>query len=338
MATIGYYVHHHGTGHEHRFRAIAACMPDGVELVPLSERPILGGVHLPSDVSSGPALDPTAGAMLHWAPIGAPEAVERLRDVVDWIDRVRPVGVVVDVSVEMLLLCRLAGVRTIAVRQHGDRGDPGHRLGYACASRLLAPYPAELETGARSERQAKTDYAGFITFGGGRRVTTGRARIERDDAVVLWGSGGGHLSGSSIDALASVIPGRVFCAGRAVFAPGDRSAAANVIELGWVEDPAALLSERPLVVGSSGNNVVALVAENECPFVAAPQPRPFDEQVRLAEALVTAGAAVLAPERADRAGWAAAIAVARRRCDTWRTLTGEPGAAVAAQHIVRCLT
>ena len=321
----------------------------------MSELPIEGGVLLPSDVptvcdSPGADVvrtrgsdDPTAGGHLHWAPVGAASSTRRLRVLVDHLDDLRPDGVVVDVSVETLLACRLAGVPTIAVRQHGDRSDPAHRLGYATARRLIAPFPVELDDSRDEELLARTTHVGFVRPTDASTPTPG-SRVDRaglrdvgpDDVVVLWGRGGGHLSGRSIDAVADAVTGRVVCVGTGIWADGDGPSSERVVDLGWIDDPDSLLAGRPVVIASCGNNVVAAVAATGCPYVAVPQDRPFDEQRVLADALVRCGVASLRPDADDAGAWADAISAARRRRDRWSVFADRfDGATVAAETILR---
>lgn len=337
MGPVGYYVHHHGVGHLARFRAIDAA--SAVDLVAISELPIAAGVRLPSDVPWMEAVDPTAGGALHWAPLASCTATPRLKVLVDWLDAVRPSAMVIDVSVEAAIACRLAGVPTVVVRQLGDRTDVAHRLAYASARRLLAPYPAAFESSTDAEVLAKTDHVGFIAplpAAAEVAAAVGDPAVDvgADDAVVLWGAGGGQLGGGAVDAIAANVDGTVYCAGRQIWPDADPPTAANVVALGWVASPGSLLTARPLVVGSAGNNAVALVAAARCPFVAVPQPRPFDEQSHLADGLVAAGVAARGPDRPDEAAWGEAMATARRRADRWSVLSGGAGGAARAASVI----
>lgn len=337
VGCIGYYVHHVGAGHERRFRAIADAAPD-IDFVPISELEFDGGVLLPSDVpevqTDDPTNDPTAGGQLHWAPLHATTATRRLKAIVDWLDAAKPTGVVVDDSVEMALACRLAGVRTIVVRRHGDRTDPAHRLAFGSAVRLLAPFPGEFETSTDPSTIGKTDHVGFIRPSG-LPAHACPSPVTGEDAVVLWGGGGGHIPGRRLDLIASVVPGQVFCVGCDVWAADDPPRSDAVVSLGRVDDPRGLLLARPLVVGSCGNNTVALVATSECPFVALPQPRPFDEQVQLAEALEAVGVAVAAPDGDDPSAWCEAIARAESRSKRWARFEAPVDGASAAAAVIR---
>ena len=104
------------------------------DVVALSELEIAGGVRLPSDVPRSVAVDPIAGGGFHWAPLHV-DAADRLHVMVGWMASHQPAGVVIDVSVEAAVTCRLAGVPTVAIRQLGRRGDRAHELAYRTAQR-----------------------------------------------------------------------------------------------------------------------------------------------------------------------------------------------------------
>ena len=61
--------------------------------------------------------------------------------VAQWLDTSRCQLLVVDVSVEMLVLGRLCSVPTVAMSMRGRRLDRPHALGYDVASAILAPWP-----------------------------------------------------------------------------------------------------------------------------------------------------------------------------------------------------
>lgn len=339
MATIGYYVHHHGTGHVSRYEKIRTAMEgSGHALTALSERDIDGGVVLPSD-RVDPAIDPEAGGALHWAPVGSHASARRTHCVLDWILGARPAGMVVDVSVEMATLARLAGLATVVVRQHGNRTDQPHTLAYRSAMRLLAPFPQQLEHADTPQWVIdKTSYSGFVS----EAKCSGSHRRDvpsPSDVVVLWGTGGGRLSPRALESLAdAAAPNRVWFAGCMGERLGDEpSHRANVKHLGWVDDVAALLSRRPIVVTSAGNNTVSDAAGADCPLIVCPQARPFDEQRRHGEALDAAGACAVATPTMSCADWSAAISAARERRSTLGALAGTHGARRAADIIVSAL-
>lgn len=333
---IGYYVHHHGRGHAHRFARIRDASDQ--TLVPITELDLPGAVRLPSDVGVD-SSDPTAGGALHWAPVGDIGGTRRAHLFGSWLDRAEPNGVVVDVSVEATLLCRLFGVATIVVRQHGHRSDLAHELAYRSAKALLAPFPPELEhPDTPAWIRDKTRYAGIIT---GRSTPAAAAnaesrrseRVGPDDVVILWGTGGGTLDESFVDGIAGATAGRVWIAGGAGSETGLESS--DVTNLGWVDDVSGLLAQRPLVVGSAGNNVVADAASARCALIAVPQSRPFDEQRHHAQALDAAQLAVVVEPGESAVDWASAFELARRRADALAALSGDRRGAQRAAQIIR---
>lgn len=299
---IGYYVHHHGSGHRTRFDAVAPLLGD---VVAISEMEIESGLRLPSDVPHGCPIDPLAGGALHWAPLES-GAARRLSALADWLAMRAPVGVVVDVSVEMAVACRLGGVPTVVVRQLGRRDDFAHELAFRTAQRLLAPWPRELEDDAvPAWIMDKTDHVGYIRSGStcGRSSGNDPLDVRESDVVVLWGTGGGGLSQRVINGIAASCTGTVWCVGMG-FVQGDTAGLAdNVAVVGWRTDIDSILRNSPAVVASAGNNVIADAARWGCPLVLAPQYRPFGEQHAHAHRLAALGAAVVvdgdvAPESA----------------------------------------
>lgn len=332
---VGYYVHHHGRGHASRFRRISDAWTFENELVALSESDV-GGIELVPDVPECP-LDPTAGGVFHWAPVGDPTLAHRAAQIVGWLCARTPRGCVVDVSVEAALLCRLAGVATVVVRQHGDRTDVAHDLAYRSARRLLAPFPQELEHRMTPDWVVdKTDYSGFIGAGDAPSCRPPPFVVDSDDVIVLWGAGGGELSDDSLKALCCAVwPNRVICAGNigAARSVGQSGSGSNLVRLGWLDRIGPLLTSRPTIVSSAGNNTVADAATAGCALVVVPQARPFDEQHRHAESLADAGVAAVAHATMSITAWRSALDVARGRRAALVALAAPDGARAAVDAI-----
>src|SRR6478735_10852710 len=139
---IGWYVHHHGSGHRTRMSAVRGHL-DGVVVLSTLEAPADGSawVRLPRD-DDGEPRDQSAGGSLHWAPLRHPGLRARAAAVSAWIERERPDAVVADVSVEIAVLARLHGVPVVLVAQRGIRHDAAHALAYAQAAAIAAPWTA----------------------------------------------------------------------------------------------------------------------------------------------------------------------------------------------------
>ena len=91
---------------------------------------------------------------------------------------------------------------------------------------------------------------------------------------------------------------------------------ANLTHLGWVDTAPDWIAAADLVVASTGNTTVQQVMAAGVPYLAVPEWRYFDEQVRKAECLAAAGLAHHLPSLpASAQGWRDAIAATRATHD-----------------------
>lgn len=169
MRPIGYYVHHQGVGHWQRATALARRLRHPCTLIGTlpPERaasapcPVLA---LPDDAPEpGTAFDPGGVAALHYAPRGHAGLRARSAAIAGWIAARRPALMVVDVSVETVLLARLCATPALSFRLAGHRDDLPHRTGFEASEALIAPFPAALE-GADTPGwvREKSFHAGFL--------------------------------------------------------------------------------------------------------------------------------------------------------------------------------
>lgn len=266
---IGYYVHHHGSGHLHRARALVARLDArGVRTELLSGLPAPAGLEdrwtrLAPDETPDPR-DATAHGVLHWAPLHHRGLRERYRTVSTWIADSRPDLLVCDVSQEMTLLARLHGVPVVSVVQPGRRDDTAHDLGLRVSERLVGFWPP----------RARGMLAGLAPELGRRVVAVGgmsRYAPEQDvarrtprHALVMEGAGGAAWTPAELAALEAGAAGWTF----ERIAPGT----------GWSTDPWPLLRSASVVVTHAGQNAVAEVAAARVPALVVAADRPFDEQ------------------------------------------------------------
>lgn len=336
--TIGWYVHHHGAGHLHRFLAVRDVVGERVVGLGGGERPagVEGDawVALPSDVPDGPAEDPTAGGALHWAPLRAPDAGRRAARIAQWVDRERPRAIVVDVSVEVAVLARLLSVPTVVVAQRGVRRDVPHRTGYATASAVVAPWTAATHDPADLPAGVAPVLCGAVSRFDGRvpppAPAPGPDGAPRD-VLLLVGSGGHALRADDVVAAAAATPGtRWHVAG--ALRTGD---APGVVDHGPRADVWDLLGRCGVAVGTAGGNVVAEVAAARRPLVLLPQDRPFDEQHRQAALLARAGLAATHAAWPAAAAWPGVLRDAVRRGDAAWTTHHDGHAAERIAAVVR---
>lgn len=339
MTTIGFYAHHVGRGHLDRVAAVCARLDD-VRTTIASSHPAVEAMAgprttvrlLPGDEVAGPAVDRSAGGRLHHVPLGLAVAGPRVRALVDWVEDERPDLVVVDVSTEVLLTVRLMGVPVVAVRLHGDRRDPAHRLVFDLACSVVAPFPAALEhPDTPAEVVARTFHAGLVHPPDTAAPSATGAAPARPQVVVAWGEGSVAPSAATLDAAA-----RATSAWDWTFVgpPTPGGAPSTVRHRGWVTDLPAHLRRADVVVGSCGDGLVAAVAASGARLVAIPQPRPYDEQRQKAEALHRCGAATVLSGWPDPETWPQVLTAAQATPPLGGVL-GADGAPDLARHLRR---
>ncbi|MCJ2014011.1 glycosyltransferase [Methylobacterium sp. J-076] len=308
---IGWYVHHQGAGHLQRARAVAAHLSRPCTIIGTLAGFETGGapiLDLPDDrpldgASAFAGLDGEAARpeAFHYAPLRHPGLRRRMALIADWVARTDPALLVVDVSVEVALFARLLSVPTVVVRLAGDRTDRPHCEAFRSASRLLAPFPAELDgPDVPGWVRSKTFHAGFL--GGGPPATT----QDGQDIVVVFGRGGEGGDLPAIAAAARAVPGRQWHVLGPVSGEGDRPE--NLHLHGWVSDVGAFVGRAALLVGGAGDGLVALAASHGKRFLCLPEPRAYGEQTVKANALSHLGAAVVRPAFPAAEEWPALVA------------------------------
>ncbi|MGW5575458.1 glycosyltransferase [Nocardia thailandica] len=321
---IGYYIHHHGSGHLARAECVAAHLRSPVTALtslPVGDTAFDDVVRLPRDDSAAEVRDPTAAGLLHWVPLGDSGLRARMAAVAAWIDRARPAAIVADVSVEVALLARLHGVPVIAMVLPGERTDTPHRLVHQLADALVAAWPREVYDPAwLHEHRAKTHYVGGISrFAAAAKPPRRGAR--RPAVLVLAGRGGSAFTPALIER----------CARR-----HDRYRWSALGVGDWTDDPWPRLCAADVIVSHAGQGAVADIAAAARPAVLIPAPRPFGEQRATAAALGAAGLAVTVEDLPHDDRWPDLLERARR-LDTgrWRRWSVEGAAARAAAVVER---
>lgn len=320
---IGYYVHHQGHGHLSHALSICAELDEPVTILSsLPKHPAWHGrwLSLPrDDLGSGP-IDPTAGGELHWAPVGDQNFQVRMVQIANWIVRMRPAALLVDVSVEVCVLARTMGVPVVTVALPGDRSDRAHRLGYALSDAIIAPWFARFaQLCPEMERYGdKVHYAGAIS----RYDQRSRPLLEPNQqrrALVLQGAGG---IGEQFD----------------IAAAATATAPWSWAQLGpknWRDDPWDDICQADVVITHAGLSALGEIAAAGKPAIVVPQPRPHNEQLATAATLDEAQLAVVRPSWPAPSGWPALLqAAVDLGGNGWSSWSSGHGARTAARFLL----
>ena len=296
---IGYYVHHHGSGHLHRATTVA----------PHLDGPVTGLSSLPRPASwSGPwvqlerddgartyaGADVTAGGMLHWVPVGDGGLRGRMAAISAWIAEHRPTAIVVDQSVEVGLLARLHGVPVVALTAPGRRTDEAHRIGLGSASALVGPWPSgsteRLLPGVDAAITSRFEAVGAVSrFPVGVTGRVHRPVGRRPRVALVAGTGGDGFTADVVRRAQEQTPG------------WDWTVLSRTLGT-WHSDPSAVLAEADVAVLHPGQNSLAEVAALRVPALVVPAERPFDEQRTTASVLSDGWPAVVCDE-VPTTGW-----------------------------------
>jgi hypothetical protein len=318
---IGYYVHHVGRGHLRTATCIASVL--GHEVTGLSSLPRPAGwpgpwIELERD-DSGPARDPDAHGVLHWAPVHDWGLAARMARIAGWIAAARPACLVVDVSVEVTAFGRLMGIPVVVMALPGNRDDAPHRLGYSLADAIVAPWPSglgDLDRDLRPWADRVHHVGGLSPFAG--RCPTAPPRGRRRRVVVLQGRGGTSVRPDDVAAAAAATPDWDWQR----LGPG-----------AWSEDPWPALCAADVVVTHAGLGALADVAAADRPAVVVPEDRPHDEQHATARCLADAGLAVTAGHWPSGHEWPDLLARAVDAGSAWHRWRTD-GAAERAARVV----
>jgi hypothetical protein len=278
---IGYYVHHQGRGHLARARQIARRLSEPVTVLsslrrPESAEPFADWIELEHDEGGVSSPDRDAGGALHFAPLQCAGYSARMEQIARWVAQWSPPLMVVDVSVEVTVLCRVLGTPVLVVALPGVRDDEAHRLGYRLARHILAPWPRQVYQPAHlREYDAKCSYVGaFSRFDDrDRQPPPGRRQV-----LALFGAGGSQVTAGALRAAQRHTPDWTWTVAGGPASP-------------WSPDVWPRLQDSDVIVTHGGQNALAEVAAARRPAVIVPQPRPFDEQLCTSRALHQAGVA-----------------------------------------------
>ena len=324
---LGYYAHHHGSGHCRQIDKLAALLPaearqqltvftsvtsDTYTFAAIDEGRI---VRLPAederadDVLAGRAGQYWQPASLHYSPVGNSDIQQRSHKILDTIHQRHIDLMVVDVSVEVAMLCRAASVPYLYVRLPGIRDDEPHLNAFAGALALLAPYPRTLESAMTPDWLAKkTLYLDFINTEQ-RNAQTYRdfikdlIQLTTDEealssmlegkntptiVTVIKGYGGHQAIDAKLPELRQLLPYAFIIS----LGPIDEDKRHYVDIAAEVSDVTPFIEHSNYLLMACGLNAVAQAYDYATALGGLPDDRPHQEQEVMAEVLIAQGRAL----------------------------------------------
>lgn len=325
---LGYYAHHHGSGHCRQIDKLAALLPtearqqltvftsltsDTYTFAAIDEAQV---VRLPAederadDVLAGRAGQYWQPASLHYSPVGNSDIQQRSHKILDTIYQRRIDLMIIDVSVEVAMLCRAASVPYLYVRLPGIRDDEPHLNAFAGALALLAPYPRTLESTKTPEWiSQKTLYLDFINTQQRdaqtyqdfikhlmQLITDKKALSlmlndkDKDTptiVTVIKGYGGHQAIDATLPELRQLLPYAFIIS----LGPIDEDKRHYVDIAVDVSDVTPFIEHSDYLLMACGLNAVAQAYDYATPLVVLPDDRPHQEQEVMAEALIAQGRA-----------------------------------------------
>jgi len=336
---IAFYVHHHGSGHITRVAQIIEKLTGfdvtllGSNLKPFSH--LLPDdvhlIHLPMDIECDTDKYFQNGnnvEALHYAPLNVSGIASRVAMITTFFKLKQPLLLVVDVSVEVTLLARLAGVPTIVMRQHGHREDLPHLMAYQSAELLLAPFSKSISPKSAQWIIDKTSYVGGFS-----RFTNQNSRNEKNHVAIILGSGGTSIDLAFVKYLSDSCPDYYFHVIGKI--DGQPDVISNVELCGHIEDPKTVLDLCEVVIGNTGHNTVMEMASLDKRFVGIPESRPFEEQLDKANAISSiSGVKVVYPHELLTNNWQATLDELQKQEANWKGMISESALDDAALEII----
>lgn len=321
---IGYYAHHHGSGHCRQIDKLAALLPiqkrqqltvftslapEAYTFTAIDEQQI---VRLyPEDERTDDVLKGRAGkywqpASLHYSPIGNADIQKRSHQILNTIVQRNIDLMIIDVSVEVAMLCRTASIPYLYVRLPGLRDDMPHIDAFAGALALLAPYPQAIEAAmtpiwvcqktvyldfinlTKNNTSSHQDFIKTLTTLTADHPNVSPSFATKPIITVVKGYGGHEAIDAKLPELRRLLPSAFIIS----LGPIDNDMRAYVDIATHVKDVTPFMHHSDYLLMACGLNAVAQAYYCATPLVVLPDERPHQEQATMAQALIDQGRAL----------------------------------------------
>ncbi len=314
---LGYYAHHHGSGHCRQIDKLAALLPvdaksqlivftslspDDYSFSSLDKQQIIrlqAEDECADDVLKGRSGEYWQPASLHYSPVGNSNIQKRSHQILDTIYQHHIDLMVIDVSVEVAMLCRAASIPYLYIRLPGIRDDTPHLNAFAGALALLAPYPRTLEATMTPEwvgkktlyldfisttQQKELNYHEFIKIL--EKLSASNLKDWEEDTptiiTVIKGYGGHETIDMKLPELRRLLPNAFIIS----LGPINDDMRCYVDIAAQVSNVTSFMQYSDCLLMACGLNAVAQAYDYATPLVVLPDDRPHQEQEVMAQALI----------------------------------------------------
>ncbi len=252
----------------------------------------------------------------------------RVTKIIDLINQYNIHYAVLDVSVDLAMLCRLVDVPYLYFAMHGNRTDNAHLQAYSAADKLLATYPKEIEqTKIEKWIIRKTHYVNGIV----KTFDTKIINFDTDKSIILFvkPKGNSDLNAKYLLEIAKHNP-QYYWVGIGF---ETQEEGGNYTIKGFVNNSLSYMYSADYVVSVAGNNSVLETAYLNKPLITKAEPRYFDEHHCKVEALKRENFAVILDEwPKSNFDWQTIIQKTKD-LSPWNNIAQKDGAKKAAKFI-----
>jgi len=327
--SVGYYVHHHGTGHMQRALRIIPYITYPVVLFSSAPQPDnlpdnCTFVALPDDKVDG--FDQPAESAFMYTPFAEP-ILDRYALILDAVRRHNITCMYVDVSMEVALFAKLLGLKVGHNVMQGNRQDERHDLLYRSLDFYLSDSTPELDETSQRHGPANVKFVGGIS----RYKVQPPCKVNVVEKVVISISPlSKQFDLTKLRGTAALYPEITWD----VIGGDEVRTENNIVFHGRVADPYDLYNAADIVVGAGGHNTIMEQASLGNHFFCFPEDRPYEEQTIAAAALRNNILAVVYPEWPEPDDWVEVFTRgARIKIADFQRLVNDQAAAEAGAYI-----
>ena len=278
---IGYFAHSTGTEHCHYAKLFAKS--NVVKSLVFTDSYLtfpedLKVVRIDDDYENDKMFDPghfQSPDFLRNSPVGLPNVTRRNRKILEYCDNLKLKCMIIDVSVEIAVLCRVSSIPYAYVRRSTDIQDKALQEIYKGACFLLAYYPQELEPdNTPGWIKDKTLYLGFICEPEIKSLSPHNFDLSMEYNLLIQDKDGADLPIDKIELLADHMSDKIMMVVGSSFRISKKS---NVIFLRNREHLNSLIKNADIVISKGSLSTISTVLRYNKPLLLLEEPSNFSE-------------------------------------------------------------